>query len=386
MTTIFDDARLDRIQHRMKAHTSSENYAGIAWRIGTTHSIVNEGRAGVLPDNAIWRIYSMTKPIVSVAVMQLVEECRIPLHARVTRWFPGFEAPVVLLSTGGRVPAREPITIHQLLCHMAGLSYGFLGDGAGREYAAAGILDDDNMPLQECVRVIAGMPLANQPGERWRYSVATDVLAAILEIESGQSIGDLLREQVFDPLGMKDTGFFVSKEKRDRIVEIHGTPLPPNFPAVPPLGIGAIYPPDIPDFGRGGHGLFSTLDDYAKFAEMLLRVSTSAGSGLISRRTLAAMTTNQVPQEVLPLVTNLPFDSESPGFGGFGFGLGFSVDMGAKSRRLLGSPGCFGWAGAADTWFTVDPEAGFYAVFMSQDLDRGGASTDFQTLLHASVM
>ena len=385
MTVRFDPRRLDRIAPRMQAHVDAGRYAGIAWRIGTADGPLAEGRVGAAQTDAIWRIYSMTKPIVSVAAMQLAEECRVPLHARIRRWLPEFAAPVVLSPSGARAPAREPITVIQLLSHMAGLSYGFLGDVAGRHYGAAGVLKDESLPLRDQVRLIAALPLADHPGARWRYSVATDVLAALLEVEEDRPLAEILRRRVLDPLGMSETAFSVPEPDRPRIMEMRGTRLPPEAPAIPPLGVDAAYPPDLPDYGRGGHGLFSTLDDYAKFAAALLRVAQGAQDGPVAPRTLRAMTTNQVPEALLPLSIDLPFDSESPGLGGFGFGLGFGVDLGARGRRLAGSPGCFGWSGAADTWFTVDPTGGFYAVFLSQNLDRPGGSTDFQTLLHAAA-
>lgn len=385
MAARFDDGRLARIAARMEARVASGAYAGIAWRIGTVGGIVHEGRVGAAREDALWRIYSMTKPLVSVAAMQLAEECRAPLHARIRRWLPEFAAPVVLEPSGARVPAREPIVVLHLLAHMAGLSYGLQSDAAGRLYAEAGVLADDAEPLREVVRRIGALPLANHPGERWRYSVATDVLAALLEEEEGRGIADILRARLLEPLGMTETAFTVPEAERGRIVEVRGTRLPPDFPAVPPLGIDAIHPADLDGFARGGHGLFCTLADYSRFAEALLRVAQGAADGPVAPRTPAAMTTNQLSESQLPMVTSLPFDSESPGFGGFGFGLGFSTDLGARGRRRLGSPGCFGWAGAADTWFTVDPAGGVYAVFMSQSTDRPGASYDFQSLLHAAV-
>lgn len=385
MTEIFHPDRLERINKRMATYVNAGRCAGIEWRIGMVGKTVHQGTCGAVPQDAIWRIYSMTKPLVSVAAMQMIEECRLPLHGRIARWLPEFEAPMVLTHSGRREPAREPITVLHLLSHMSGLSYGFQGDGAGREYAAAGVLADDTVSLRDQARLIASMPLSEHPGTNWRYSVSTDVLAALMEVIEEKPIGELLEARVFDPLGIQNTGFHVPKNRQNAIVEIRGTPLPPDFPRVPPLGIHAAYPYDEPAFGRGGHGLFSTLDDYSKFAEDLLRIAQGGGHGLVSPRGLLAMTTNQVHPDALPMVTNLPFDSESPGFGGFGFGMGFSIDHGAMGRRLLGSAGCFGWAGAADTWFVVDPVAGFYAVFMAQDLDRSGATTDFQTLLHAAV-
>jgi len=347
---------------------------------------VGEGQVGDVPQDALWRIFSMTKPLVSVAAMQLVEECRLGLHMPVSHWLPDFASMQVVLPDGHREPARSQMTIRQLLCHMAGLTYGFQGDTAAREYAAAGVLEDDSVSLQEQCARIASLPLALHPGTGWRYSVATDVLAAVLEIETGQPIGDVLRNRLFTPLGMENTGLFVPEAERSRIMAMHGSPLPPGFPKVPPLNVNALHPPDNPDYGRGGHGLFSTLADYSRFAEALLATAQGQGGGPVAPRTLLAMCSSQVSGNHLPLRIDLPFDTVWPGLGGFGFGLGFAVDLGGAQRNLLGYPGAFGWSGAADTWFTIDPDGGFYAVFMAQDLDPGGSPADFQTLLHAAVV
>jgi CubicO group peptidase (beta-lactamase class C family) len=382
----FDPDRLARITTRMQQHVNRGTSPGIAWQIGRGEEVLEAGQVGAVPECALWRIYSMTKPLVSVAAMQLVEECRVPLHAPIAQWLPEFKAPVVLLPDGSREPARKPITVRHLLCHMAGLSYGFQGDGVARMYAQAGVLVDEALPLRAQAELIASLPLCFHPGTGWRYSVATDILAALLEVEEGRPIAEILRRRIFEPLGMGDTGFFVEEAERHRIMAVHGTPLPPGFPPIPPLGIDTLYPADNPDYGRGGHGLFATLEDYAAFARALLAVATGKGAGPVAPRSLAAMVNNQVPEAQLPISIDLPFDTVSPGFGGFGFGLGFATDLGAGGRNLLGHPGCFGWSGAADTWFTVDPDGGFYAVFMAQDLDPGGAPADFQTLLHAAVL
>ncbi|MEX0339859.1 MAG: serine hydrolase domain-containing protein [Arenibacterium sp.] len=381
----FNAGRLARLKARMEWHVAQGNSPGITWHIGGVGEIFDQGSVGDVPDGALWRIYSMTKPLVSIAAMQLVEECRIKLHAPIATWLPEFEAPVVLNPDGSRTPAQSPITLRHLLCHMAGLTYGFQGDGVARMYAQAGVLVDEAASLREQSKLIASMPLVFHPGSDWRYSVATDILAAVLEVEEGQPIAQILKDRLFDPLGMPATGFYVPENARARIMKMHGSRLPAQLPPIPPLGIDTLYPADNPNYGRGGHGLFSTLSDYAAFAESLLALSRGQGEGPVSPRGLNAMVTNQVPDARMPFSINMPFDTVSPGFGGYGFGLGFAVDLGAQGRNLLGHPGCFGWSGAADTWFTVDPDAGFYAVFMAQDLDPGGSPADFQTLLHAAI-
>ena len=385
MTARFAPHRLDRIAPRMTEWVDRGAYAGIAWHIGTASGEAHFGRVGALPDSPLWRIFSMTKPLGSLAAMQLVEECRIHLHSRIRRWLPEFEAPTVLAPDGALTPAREPITLDHLLSHMSGLSYPFLGDAVARRYIAAGVLGDDAQPLREAVRHAAAQPLAFHPGQAWKYSIATDVLAALLEEIEQASIGEILRRRLFGPLGLEDTAFHIAPSEKPRVVEMRGTKQPPDWPRRGLIEFGNEHAVDAPSFGRGGHGLVSTLDDYAKIARALLKTAQGDPDGPVSPRALAMMTANRVPEACLPLSIRLPFDVEAPGLGGFGFGLGFSTDLGARGRRLLGAPGAFGWSGAADTWFTVDPAGGFYAGFMAQSLDRPGASNDFQTLLHASV-
>ena len=381
----FNPDRLARIKARMEWHVAEGSSPGIAWQIGSVGEVFEQGAVGHVPDGALWRIYSMTKPLVSIAAMQLVEECRLGLHTPIAKWLPEFKAPVVLNADGSRTPAQSAITVRHLLSHMAGLTYGFQGDGVARMYAQAGVLVDEAASLRAQSELIAAHPLVFHPGTGWRYSVATDILAALLEVEEGQPIREILKRRLFEPLGMSDIGFHVAENQRDRIMKVHGTRLPAHLPPVPPLSIDTLYPCDNPEYGRGGHGLFATLSDYTAFAESLLTVATGRGEGPVSPRGLQAMVTNQVPEAHLPLTVNMPFDTVSPGLGGFGFGLGFATDLGASGRNLLGHPGAFGWSGAADTWFTIDADAGFYAVFMAQDLDPGGSPADFQTLLHAAV-
>ncbi|MEM6440664.1 MAG: serine hydrolase domain-containing protein [Pseudomonadota bacterium] len=385
MTPKFSTARLDRIAPRMSHWVNEGRYAGIAWTIGGAEGEVHSGRVGALAETPLWRIFSMTKPLVSLAAMQLVEDCQIHLHNRIRRWLPEFDAPQVLAPDGALTPAREPIALDHLLSHMSGLSYPFLGDAVARRYIEAGVLADDAQPLRDAVRHAAAQPLAFHPGEAWKYSIATDVLAALLEEIEQASIGDILKARIFDPLGLSETAFHIPASEKPRVVEMRGTPQPPDWPRRGLIEFGNEHRVDDPFFGRGGHGLVSTLDDYAAIARSLLRTAQGAEDGLVAPRTLAMMSANRVPDAHLPLSIRLPFDVEAVGLGGFGFGLGFSTDLGARGRRLLGSPGAFGWSGAADTWFTVDPAGGLYAVFMSQSLDRPGASTDFQTLLHAAV-
>ncbi|MEM1315329.1 MAG: serine hydrolase domain-containing protein, partial [Pseudomonadota bacterium] len=209
MTARLAAARLDRIAPRMTHWVDEGRYAGIAWHIGRAEGEVHSGRVGALADVPLWRIFSMTKPLVSLAAMQLVEECRLHLHNRIHRWLPEFASPQVLAPDGALTPAAEPITLDHLLSHMSGLSYPFLGDAVARRYIEAGVFENDAQPLRDAVRHAAAQPLAFHPGEAWKYSIATDVLAALLEEIEQASIGEILKARIFDPLGLSDTAFHI---------------------------------------------------------------------------------------------------------------------------------------------------------------------------------
>jgi CubicO group peptidase (beta-lactamase class C family) len=394
MTPRLDPKTLARLDERMEEWVAAGRYGGIEWRIGDAEGgVLHAGRAGrreiggpEMPDIPLWRIYSMTKPIVSLAAMQMVEECRLHLHAPVSRFLPEFAEMEVLQSGGGKRKAERAITMLHLLTHMSGLFYGFPGEPLAKEIAAAGILRDSG-PLREGVRRLAAFPLDFEPGTGWRYSFSTDVLAAALEEIEGRPIGEILRDRVLGPLGMAETAFFVPEGDRARIMGMHMGRHETTGAALP-FDVSRGYPADRPDFGRGGHGLFSTTEDYARLCAGLLRLASGDGpvAGLVGRRTLEAMAANHVPDALLPLHIELIDLAKHPGLGGYGFGLGFRRALGHRGRSILGVEGECGWSGAAETWFTVDPASGIWALFMAQNLDWPGASEDFQTLATAAVV
>lgn len=394
MTPRLDPKTLARLDDRMEEWVAAGRYGGIEWRIGdASGGVLHAGRAGrremngpEMPDIPIWRMYSMTKPIVSLAAMQMVEECRLHLHAPIARFLPEYAEMEVLQPGGGTRKADRPITVLHLLTHMSGLFYGFPGEPLAKEIATAGILRDSG-PLREGVRKLAEFPLDFEPGAGWRYSFSTDVLAAVLEEVEGRPIGEILRDRVLGPLGMAETAFFVPEGERGRIMGMHMGRHETTGAALP-FDVSRAYPADDPHFGRGGHGLFSTAEDYARLCAGLLRLASGDGPvpGLVGRRTLEVMTANHVPDALLPLHIELIDLTKHPGLGGYGFGLGFRRALEHRGRSILASEGEFGWSGAAETWFTVDPASGIWGLFMAQNLDWPGASEDFQTLATAAVI
>lgn len=314
-----------------------------------------DAQAGTpMPADAIFRIYSMTKPMVSLAALMLAEEGRLQLTDAVAAFLPEFGAQQVAVEEGAAVrlvPASRPATVHDLLRHTAGLTYEFLGDSAvQRQYRDARLADRSRSNAQFC-KVLAALPLAHQPGACWEYSRATDVLGAVLEVVTGQSLAGLLRERLFEPLGMKDTAFAVPQEQWHRIAQ----PLerdPDTGEAVTLLDARA-----VPAFESGGGGLVSTADDYLRFLRLLRSQGRFEGARLVSRKTVEWMTADHlgsipVRHDLLPP--------------GHGFGLGVAVRTAAGLAAQPGSVGQYFWSGIGGTYFLVDPAEDLFALLLLQ--------------------
>jgi CubicO group peptidase (beta-lactamase class C family) len=311
-------------------------------------------RAGPMRSDAIFRIYSMTKPIVSVATMRLVEQGRLLLRDPVSRYLPEFIRARVGVERGGQleltVPNR-PMTVHDLLRHTAGLTYEFLEPSAVRlRYSEAKLFARDRSSA-EMVAALAQIPLMHEPGSVWDYSRATDVLGRLLEVLSGQSLGEHLRAAIFEPLGMVDTGFAVPPSQHERIAE--------PFAINPGTGVPvSTFDARVPaTLEGGGGGLFSTTADYARFLRMLLNGGRLDGLRVLGRKTVEFMTADHLgplPRSgaVLPP--------------GHGFGLGFAVKTALGEHTEPGSIGSYGWSGAAGTAFFVDPQEALFAMIMVQ--------------------
>lgn len=367
----------DVIRNYVQSHVDRGTFSGVEWAINKSGRIWDRGSIGYtnaltkspMPEKPIFRIYSMTKPIISVAALIMIERLKLRLYDPVSAFLPGFSDMKVLGENGNLQQAGGPILIEHLLTHTAGLSYGFLSEcPVGRRYSELNVLDARHS-LGEMVNIIADQPLAFDPGTDWKYSVATDVLAHVLEIISGKPIGDLLKDLIFDSLGMNDTGFFVPQTDRARIMEMYGTanldhlfnpiPQPQTLQAA---DVSDIYPADDPTFARGGLGLFSTTDDYLKFAQFLQSGKAADSGEILSPVALKFGLQNRIPQSLMPLVIG---PNPMPGYG---YGLMGRV---ASDTGMVLSPtsaGEHGWAGAASTFFWVDPEEDVVGVVMTQFL------------------
>jgi len=320
-----------------------------------------------LSADTIFRIYSMTKPVTSVALMQLYERGAFQLGDPVHKWIPAFESLRVFRQ--GRYPrfvtepAQRPITVRDLLTHQSGLTYGFMERTAvDAAYRKLG-LDNFQGSASEFVAAVATLPLEFSPGTRWNYSVATDVLGHLVELLSDRPLDVYFREHIFAPLGMRDTGFSVPESQRDRLAANYA------------LGAdGKIVllddPIDSPytrprKFCSGGGGLVSTAADYLRFAEMLRLGGALDGARILGRGTLRYMTTNHLPNQQDIAALGLGGPSEVR-YEGMGFGLGFSVLIDPVRAQAPGSLGDFGWGGMASTAFWVDPVEQLTVVFMTQ--------------------
>lgn len=304
--------------------------------------------------DAIFRIYSMTKPLVSLAALMLMEEGRLQLGDAVAMYLPEFARQQVAVDEGGTVrlePARREATVHDLLRHTAGLTYEFLGSNAvQRQYEATQIASRSRSNAEFC-RALAALPLAHQPGSRWEYSRATDVLGALLEVVAGQPLGALLQDRILGPLGMKDTSFAVPEDSWDRIAQ--------PFPNDPDSGepVTMLDGREVPRFESGGGGLLSTADDYVRFLQFMRNRGTLEGCRLVSRKTIDWMASDHLG--AIPIQGELLLP-------GYGFGLGFAVRMHAGLGPQPGSPGQYFWSGIGGTSFFVDPAEDLFAMLLTQ--------------------
>jgi CubicO group peptidase (beta-lactamase class C family) len=400
--------RLSRIRPAMQRYVDQGKNAGISTMIARHGQVVHFEQVGWLDKeenkpltaDAIFRIYSMTKPVVCTALMILYEQGHFQLFDPVAKFIPAFADLKVLESTESgdtRLVALErPVTIQHLLTHTAGLTYGFLEDSpVGAMYRQAELLQDAGKSLADFVAELTRLPLAYQPGSRWHYSVAIDVVAYLIELISGQSLNRFLREKLFHPLGMADTDFYVPPSKAHRLATMYGLPdvsAPDTTLSTiesawkagfnKKVDVSESYPATDPDgFARGGHGLFSTAWDYMRFAQMLLNQGYLDGTRILGRKTVELMHTNHLPAHLLPYKI-----AEPPAYG-YGFGLGSRVLLNVAQSRMPGSVGEFGWSGAAKTYYWVDPQEKLVGLLMSQAMMQIELpQRDFQVLAYQAVV
>ena len=396
--------RLERIRPIMQGYVEQKKIAGLSTMISRKGKVVYFEQVGLLDkeskksmaDDTIFRIYSMTKPIICVALMTLYEQGRFELADPVAKFIPAF-ADLKVLECYEKGEAKEadllcPLTIQSLLTHTSGLTYDFLEDSpVGELYRQTGLLTNAERTLEELVHELTRLPLAFQPDSRWHYSLGHDVVARLIEIISGQVLEQFLKENIFDPLGMVDTGFSVAPEEQHRIATMYGLPdlCAPEMTMSKlieawssgfneRIDVSATYPASKSvAFARGGHGLFSTSWDYLRFSQMLL----NQGVRILANKTVKLMHMNYLPTDLLP------YGVADPPAYGYGFGLGSRVLMNVAESEKLGSVGEYGWGGAAKTYYWIDPQEEIIGILMSQSMMQfEKPEGDFQQLTYQALI
>jgi CubicO group peptidase (beta-lactamase class C family) len=375
----FAPDRLRRLDERLRRYVDEDLFKGWLVTVSRHGKLAyaasygqRDAEAGlpVEPDT-LWRIYSMTKPVTSVAAMMLYEEGAFELTDPVSRLIPGFKNQRVF--TGGSdqrpvtVPTTEPVRIWHLLTHTSGLTYGFHRQHpVDAMYRAA---DRGRQPgtLEEACDVWASLPLLFQPGAEWNYSVSTDVLGRVVEVASGQSLDEFFAQRIFGPLGMIDTGFYAKPDDLDRLAALYGRAVNGKAGRLTAEAEAVRKPPTMLS---GGGGLVSTAADYNRFLQMLLHIGDSPageldGTRLLSSRTVAYMGRNHLPGNQDLERFGRPLNAESPQRG-VGFGLGFAVVLDPAAGKYVCSPGELSWGGAASTAFWIDPAEELTVSFFTQ--------------------
>ncbi len=317
--------------------------------------------------DTIFRIYSMTKPLTTVAAMMLYEEGHFQLDDPIARFLPGFASMRVYTGCArgkfDTAPSERDITFRDLMTHTAGFTYGFMeAHPVDAVYRTNGIdFQTSEATLGEVVERLAAVPLIAQPGRAWNYSVATDVLGHLVAVISGQSFESFLQDRVLGPLGMTDTGFHVPANKLSRFAANYGRGADGGLVLIddPETSIFATQRP----IASGGGGLCSTALDYLQFCRMMLNNGELDGVRLLGRKTVELMTTNHLGSDMADLGT--PRFSESS-YTGIGFGLGFSVMLDPAKAQIIGTPGEYAWGGAASTSFWIDPAEQMIVIMLTQ--------------------
>ncbi len=374
----FEPARLLRLDTHFQRYVDDQRLAG--WQLAVTrggklahssgYGFADREAATTVSPDTIWRIFSMTKPITSVAAMMLWEEGAFELKDPISNFLPEFANMQVWKGGSSNrpdlIPSVRPIEMWHLMTHTAGFTYGFhyahpLDDLYRRAGFDFGVPSDANLS-DLCVK-LATLPLLFQPGAEWNYSMSIDVLGRVIEVISGQTLDEFFRTRLFEPLGMVDTGFFVPETQHDRLATLYGAH-PATGASVPLAALGdlALRPPSAL---QGGGGLVSTMSDYLNFAEMLRAEGTCNGTRFLSPRTIRYMTHNHLPGDADLSDYGRPLFGETT-YDGVGFGLIGSVTTDPVKAKVPGSIGTFGWGGAASTFFWVDPVEDITCVFMTQ--------------------
>ncbi|WP_353402008.1 serine hydrolase domain-containing protein [Pseudophaeobacter arcticus] len=402
----MDKTRLENLKQWQQRYVDERKYAGSSLLInrgGVEQYFHAAGRRN-LEDNldftrdTLVRIYSMTKPVTSVALMMLAEKGLFHLDAPVSDFIPEFSQMQALVPGASSIeqtePSRSP-TLHELLTHTGGLSYpfnpGILSQAMDREQL---MFKPNQGDLGKMVSHLASYPLAFQPGSRWEYSVGIDVLGRVVEIVSGQTLAEFFETEIFQPLGMTETGFRVPRQAGNRFASLY-TPLSGDAMALNSAQTGGeslrltdLYggsPFETADMMSGGGGLVGTLDDYMLFAEMLRQRGRGKDGFILSPKTVDFMMQNHLPGDIASMG---PQSFAEQPMEGMGFGLGGAVVLDPARARCAGSVGDFSWGGMASTFFWVDPKLDLSVVFFTQLSPSSSypARAELKALVHGAIL
>jgi CubicO group peptidase (beta-lactamase class C family) len=375
----FSPARLARIDRFLdEKYVKPGRLPGTLTMVARHGDIAHLGLTGLadvergvpLAEDTIFRIYSMTKPVTSVALMMLVEEGRIALDEPVHHYIPEWKNLGVFAAGTHKLgfqttPVKRPMQVVDLLRHTAGLTYGFqLRTNVDEAYRREKIGEIEKAgTLADMIAALAKIPLEFSPGDAWNYSVATDVCGWLVQVVSGQTFEDFLQDRLFTPLGMVDTGFHVRAGQGHRLASCYQPNRTGGMDLQDDCQTSSFLAP--PSFISGGGGLVSTAGDYMKFAQMLLNGGTANGHRYLSRKTLDLMTANHLPGGNSLSGLSRSLFSEAA-YDGVGFGLGFATTLQSSRTLMPGSDGDYFWGGAASTFFWVDPQEDLIGLFMTQ--------------------
>lgn len=371
----FSAEGLKKLDAHMQGLVDKGHLPGVTTMLVRHGKVVNfevHGKKGFdgppMTKDTVFRIYSQTKPVTGVAMMILFEEGKWTLDDPVSKFIPEFASLRVFKSVNAdgsfeTVPAERPPTMRELMSHSAGFAYGLAPDNPLDKAYADKVLGARSRA--DFVKAIAELPLVDQPGKRWKYSIAVDIQGLIVEKLTGMSLGDFMKTRIFDPLKMKDTGFWLPAEKADRLASLYVWG-PKVNKLVPADGFMVLDITKPPAMASGGGGLVSTNADYARFAQMLLNGGELDGARILKPETVTLMRTNALSDTIMSS-SEPPFNTAR----GRGFGLDFAIVLDSAKAGPQGE-GTYSWGGAAGTWFWIDPKNDLFFLGMIHILNKGG--------------
>ena len=379
---------MDEFKDHFLKHIENGICNGAEWKIISKNNIYHDSvgfrdlnKNKPFSKGLLYRIWSMTKPVISLATMQLIEKNYLSLDDTIDIFLPQFREVKILNKNANNINdfyiSNNIPTIRQLLLHTAGFTYNSSDNVIGEEYDKRKIFLPGDTALEEEIDNISQLPLLFEPGSQWHYSVSIDILARVLEVITKDKLINILKENILYPLDMHSTDFFIEEDQNKNLVETlefsKKNKKIQNLSLDSRKLINYFYPLNNREYSRGGHGLFSTANDYSKFAHMLINGKNTMGKQLISMETLINMRSNNLDKKLFPLeitsVNTIKDEKYINDLNGYGWGLGFRILMNNTESNPFGNIGEFGWSGYASTYFLVDPVNEISAVLMMQIID-----------------